>query len=90
MEMKYVVTQTFDEDEQEDMFIFPRHFDHDVFSEVLSYIKTGGERWERKIRKPISAGFTDGICCYGRSETLDLDSRPCDSDLLAMGGRKID
>jgi hypothetical protein len=52
-------------------------------AEALEGIRfdTGFRDWERKIRKRdgdiISAGFIDaGGKCYGRSETLDLDSRP--------------
>lgn len=83
-EMKYVVV--LDEDDKEALFIFPKCFDHDSFAEVLSYIRTGGRNWKRMYRKPISAGFTDGSHCYGRSELLNLDSRKCDTELLLNGG----
>ena len=80
-EMKYVVTR--DEDGKEHLFIFPKCFNHDQFSEVLSYIKVGSEHnWERQFQEVISAGFTDGVSCYGRSESLDIDSRSEDSLLL--------
>ena len=33
----------------------------------------------------IAAGFTDGKMCWGRSETLDLDSRnQTDADLIEV------
>lgn len=83
-EMKYVVLA--DEEVGEHMFIFPKCFDHDAFAEVQSYIKTGGSNWTRQFRKPVSAGFTDGNRCYGRSESLNLDSRKEDTELLQKGG----
>ena len=86
MEMKYVVV--LDEDHKEALFVFPKCFDHDAFSEVLSYIKTGGRNWKRDYRKPLSAGFTDGKRCYGRSELLNLDSRKSDTELLLKGGQE--
>lgn len=85
LEMKYVVTE--DAQGKQHLFVFPKVFDHDEFSEVLSYIKTGGRNWKREYRKPISAGFTDGNVCYGRSETLNLESRKeIDTALLHSGG----
>jgi len=86
LEMKYVVV---DSDEcGEQLFVFPKSIDHDRFNEVLSDIRHGGDRnWERIYREPVSAGFTDGKTCYGRSETLGLDSRPQDTALLLNGGK---
>lgn len=41
----------------------------------------------RFVENPISAGFVQFIdgkpACYGRSESMNLDSLPEDSDLLA-------
>lgn len=75
--MKYVVTK--DEHGKEEIFIFPKHINHDHFAEVLHGIRTDvpgtWNDWERMYRKPIAAGFTDGKTCTGRSETLNLDSR---------------
>lgn len=75
--MKYVVTE--DENGKQELFMFPKHINHDDFADCLRGIKTyinGNHReWERMYRKPIAAGFTDGKKCTGRSETLDLDSR---------------
>ena len=80
-EMKYIVTQ--DENGKEEIFVFPKSVNHDCMGEVLGYIKnqTWGN-WERVFRFPISAGFTDGVKCYGHSETLGLKSRPEDTQLL--------
>ncbi|GAC1605795.1 MAG: hypothetical protein NVS3B3_04340 [Aquirhabdus sp.] len=83
-EMKYVVVHS--EETGEQLFTFPKNINHDAFADVLRRIKTEGRNWTRPFRKPISAGFTDGNRCYGRSETLDLDSRPVDTELLLKGG----
>jgi len=82
--MKYIVTM--DENDEEEIFIFPKKVNHDCMAEVLCYIKnqTYGN-WERVYRTPIAAGFTDGVKCWGRSETLDLDSRG-DKDSALIGG----
>ena len=87
-EMKYVVTKTKDGPEQ--IFIFEKDIDHDRFYEVLSYIKEGHDRdWKREFRELISAGFTDGKICWGKSETLNKNSRPKeDTILLQTSGKK--
>lgn len=72
--MKYIVTVT--EAGKQEIFIFPRAVHHDCMAEMLSRIKNqSGGQWQRVHRRPVSAGFTDGVKCYGRSETLNLDSR---------------
>ena len=86
-EMKYVVVKS--EEQGKQMFIFPKNIDHDAFAEVLSYIKVGTpQNWNRAYRKPVSAGFTDGVTCYGRSESLNLDSNLNDTTLLKNGGKE--
>lgn len=80
-EMKYVVAQV--KDQKPQIFIFNKDIDHDKFAEVLSYIKTGGTRdWKREFREIISAGFTDGKKCYGKSITLGRESRPLEDTAL--------
>lgn len=87
MEMKYVVVQSSEEGQQ--MFIFPKNIDHDRFTEVLSFIKTGSsENWKRLLRRVVSAGFTDGKTCYGNSESLGLRADPRDTELLLNNGHK--
>jgi hypothetical protein len=90
MEMKYVVVSS--EEQGEQLFIFPKNINHDSFAEVLSNIrfyKNGNLRdWKRIYREPISAGFTDGVKCYGKSESLNLNSRPEDTEILKAGGTK--
>ncbi len=74
MTMKYIVTER---EGIEEMFVFPDTINHDCMAEVISRIKNQSHgSWERVLRRPISAGFitVEGEC-YGRSETLRLDSR---------------
>ena len=85
-EMKYVVTKTQNGPEQ--IFIFEKGIDHDRFYEVLSYIKEGDRDWKREFRKLISAGFTDGKICWGRSESLNKDSRPKEDTILLQTSGK--
>ncbi len=74
IEMKYVVVRI--ESGKEQLFIFPKAVNHDSFAEVLSHIREGDHNnWKREYREPVSAGFTDGKTCYGRSESMNLDSR---------------
>lgn len=84
IEMKYVVVES--EEAGEQIFIFPKEVNHSDFAEIVSYIKwyptIDSYNWERVYREPIAAGFTDGQSCYGRSESLNLDSRPEDTKLL--------
>jgi len=79
--MKYIVTER---EGVEEMFVFPDTINHDCMAEVLDRIKdrTTGN-WQYIDRTPISAGFisVDGEC-YGRSETLRLDSRGVTDSVL--------
>lgn len=84
-EMKYVVVNSDEFGDQ--LFLFPESVNHNDFAEVLSNIKHGSYRnWNRIYREPVSAGFSDGVICYGRSESLNLDSRKIDTVLLQTGG----
>ena len=75
--MKYVVTE--DEAGKQEIFIFPKRFNHDDFADIVNHLKTykngNHNDRERQYKKPIAAGFTDGKRCSGRSETLNLESR---------------
>lgn len=74
--MKYIVAKL---DDKEVIFVFPRSVDHDRMWEMMLGIRFGNDRdWERKFHAnpPVSAGFLDQDGCHGRSETLDLSSRP--------------
>ena len=86
-EMKYVVTKTKDGPEQ--IFIFEKGIEHNRFYEVLNYIKKGHDRaWRREFRELISAGFTDGKICWGRSESLNKNSRPKEDTILLQTSGK--
>ncbi len=87
-EMKYVVTKTKEGPEQ--IFIFEKGIDHNRFYDVLGYIKEGHDRsWRRESRELISAGFTNGKTCWGKSESLNKGSRPKeDTALLGTPGKK--
>lgn len=77
MTLKYVVTE--DEDGVEEIFVFPKRYNHDDFASDINGLRVrdpnNHREWERKYKKPVSGGFVDGMKCYGRSETLGLDSR---------------
>lgn len=80
-EMKYIVTV--DDNGTEEIFLFPKAVNHDCFAEMATRIKNSMHgRWSRVHRRVIGAGFTNGITCYGRSESLRIDSRLEDSSLL--------
>jgi len=56
------------------LIIFPNYHDHREMSQILRM-------------KATSAGFVSGlgsgdICCYGRSVSLELESRPEDTEKL--------
>lgn len=71
-EMKYVTT--INEEGIKEIFFFEKHINHDWFYEVVGHM-------DDQFRKRSNAGFTNGISCYGRSETLNLDSNPDDFEL---------
>jgi len=68
----------------EEIFTFPGHVNHDTMAEALRFMRnrTRGS-WHRVRRFVVSAGFVDTSGrCHGRSESLDVDSRPEDTALL--------
>lgn len=71
-EMKYVCT--IDEENKKEIFFFEKHINHDWFYEVVGHM-------DDQFRRKSSAGFTNGISCYGRSETLNLGSNSEDFEL---------
>lgn len=82
MTPKYVVIRH-PEPIGETLYIFPETITHASFA-----------RQKAPERCIISAGFVglrdDEICCYGNSESLGLESRPEDTDLIKiMFGRNI-
>lgn len=82
-EMKYIVT--YSDMTGEELFIFPKSINHVDFYESVSRTKfypPDSLDWMRPYRKIVSAGFTDGKTCYGRSQSLGVSSRKEDSQLL--------
>lgn len=76
--MKYIVAR--DSDGNEEMFIFSNKIYHSCFAESIEGIRNHDDNnWERVFRQPVSAGFIVNGECTGRSESLDLDSRPQDT-----------
>lgn len=81
--MKYIVFA--DKRGEEYIVVFPQSLSHfDIANNLSTYRVTTdivNDKWHRDNFKPISAGFIDSSGCYGRSETLDLNSRPKDTEL---------
>ena len=74
--MKYIVLNLKGEDQ---IIVFPRIIDHDRMRDAMNAIKFGNDRnWERKYHdaKLVSAGFIDNGICHGKSESLNIKSRP--------------
>jgi len=84
--MKYVVMK--DTEGKETIFIFDESINHDCMAEVAGHIKNQSYgHWERVRRSPVAAGFTDGIKCWGLSESLDMKSRgDVDAKLIKSRG----
>ena len=79
--MKYIVTKQ--PDGTEEIFIFPREVHHDCMAEALCRIRSQSHgEWRRTQRTPVSAGFVEDGKCIGESESLSLQSRSEDNDLL--------
>ena len=88
IETKYVVVTSDEFGEQ--LFTFPKSVNHDSFAEVLNHIRhDDGHDWKRVYKEVIAAGFTDGITCFGKSETLGLDSRPVEDTALLNYGSQV-
>ena len=79
-EMKYIVTK--DGLGQDRIFIFSKTVNHDCFKQVVNDFVNDDDMGQDSYMRVISAGFTDLKTCYGRSETLNLDSLSEDTDLL--------
>ncbi len=76
--MKYICTK--DDDGVEEVFTFPRTVNHDAMADAVRFINNPHNRVKRR---PISAGLVgEDNVCYGKSVSLDLESRAEDTDLL--------
>ena len=78
--MKYICVLT--ESGTHEVFTFPDTVDHYAMMESLSRIKNKKTYGERTLRVPVSAGFVLDGECFGQSITLDLKSRPEDTEIL--------
>ena len=85
-EMKYVVFASTELGEQ--LVVFPCSINHNAMAEAVQGIRHGPAHDRQRVRAvPVAAGFTDGLNCYGRSESLNLDSRrEVDTFMLKIGG----
>jgi hypothetical protein len=80
-EMKYIVTDS--EEAGKQLFIFPKSINHDRMAEVLSEVEQFVDNeYDNFYREPVSAGFTDGKTCYGKSESLNLATDKGDTNFL--------
>lgn len=94
--MKYIVVEFIGlSPKAEQMFVFPESIPHDYMAEALAAIRhappNSMNAWSRYIPECVSAGFiTSTGDCFGRSETLDLESRPDEDTELyrKLGGYK--
>ena len=78
-QMKYIVLRD-EKNEHEYMVVFDTSINHDYMELAVSSMQ------DDVFYRPASAGFTDGLTCFGRSETLNLDSRPEEDTKLLQGG----
>lgn len=69
---KYVSTESGEAGEQ--IFIFSKFVDHDAMYEAIQCFEEVGNE-DPDFRARLGAGFTGFTKCFGRSETLRLDSR---------------
>lgn len=90
MEFKYIsvfiANETYGREIGERIFIFPKEINHDEFYRGVSRLHIYPD-WNQKDRiseNIVGAGFTDLVTCYGRSETLRIDSRG-EADTLLLG-----
>lgn len=90
MEYKYVSVKILNDEitttQREVIFVFPKLINHDVFFRHLHSvpIEVNWREWEKMELQLLGAGFTDMRQCYGRSETLDINSRG-DADSVLLG-----
>lgn len=79
--MKYIVTTC--PEHGEEIFTFPDCVHHVIMADAVGYMKDQNfGAWERVFREVISAGFIEGRCCVGGSESLSMKSRPQDTAIL--------
>lgn len=86
--MKYIILQVEDKTYP---FTFSKELNHSDFCDIVKRIKMypngGHTHWEKKLARAdcVGAGFIskDGTCS-GRSESLNIESRPEDTDIVGL------
>ena len=75
---------TTEDDTTEEIFTFPDTVNHDVMASLIEFMRPNlYGTFELVGRMPVSAGFIGyANTCFGRSESLNLDSRPQDTEIL--------
>ena len=87
-QMKYVaasVTHPGRDKEVEYIFIFPEFINHNQFADTMRRMCDSSSYGNEQLLdfRIVGAGFTDGKQCWGRSETLNCNSRGVlDSNLI--------
>ena len=87
-QMKYVaasVTHPGRDKEVEYIFIFPEFINHNQFADTMQRMRDSSSYGNEQLLdfRIVGAGFTDGKQCWGRSETLNCNSRGVlDSNLI--------
>ena len=82
--VRFEVEDPDNENRKDEIIVFPRSINHDCMAEGMRRVRTQTwGNWKRLTRTPVSAGFVspDGEC-YGRSETLNLDSLKAEDTAL--------
>jgi hypothetical protein len=69
---KFISTSSKEAGDQ--IFLFSKFVDHDCMYETIQVLEEIGNP-DPDFRGKLGAGFTDFKTCFGRSETLNLDSR---------------
>lgn len=77
--MKYIVLRDERNKDNEYMVVFDSSINHDYMELAVSSMR------DDVFYRPVSAGFTNGLTCFERSETLNLDSRPEEDTKLLQG-----
>ena len=79
---KFKYISTINANQVEQIFIFSKFVDHDCMYEAILNFE---DNVDSRFRTLVGAGFTDFKTCFGRSETLNLDSRETlDTNLLVF------
>lgn len=81
--LKYIIVRNRDSGKEE-VFLFPKSVNHDVFAKSVGRLKNQAQgQWRRITRDIVAAGFVSpSFKCYGGSDTLHMVSREQDTKIL--------